>query len=516
MTIADAQKKTKGNHGWQHLLLIVIVIIGGYFRFIGLNWDENFHLHPDERFLSMVESSLSPVKSLADYFNTDASSLNPHNTGHTFFVYGTFPIVIVRYLASATGQVGYDQVTILGRICSALIDVGTICLVYLISWQLFKKIKISLLSAAFYAFAVLPIQLSHYFTVDTFSTFFGMLTFYIGSIILTHDRSESRKSADKSIYSSAGLSETGRQREEWNFDWKYFIFYPLFGIALGMAAASKINAAALAILLPIASLLSPLMTDNGKRKQNFWTTIMPGWIVAALAFLLTFRVLQPYAFAGTSFFSVKLNPKWVQNLKELQNLSASTTGFPPSVQWAERPIWFAWENMVNWGLGIPLGLLAWFGLAILAVFKKGKESAKFWYLALWTIFYFLWQEIQYTRSMRYQMLVYPTLVIIAAFFIDILWEKGNDFIAKSQKKIGEALTVASHVLGIGTLMATLLWAFAFTRIYSRPVTRIQASYWIYQNVPGPINLQIEIVTRWSNSLSRTPWESRSATRTLSD
>jgi len=172
----------------------------------------------------MVESSLSPVKSLADYFNTDASSLNPHNTGHTFFVYGTFPIVIVRYLASATGQVGYDQVTILGRICSALIDVGTICLVYLISWQLFKKIKISLLSAAFYAFAVLPIQLSHYFTVDTFSTFFGMLTFYIGSIILTHDRSESRKSADKSIYSSAGLSETGRQREEWNFDWKYFIF----------------------------------------------------------------------------------------------------------------------------------------------------------------------------------------------------------------------------------------------------------------------------------------------------
>jgi len=42
MTIADAQKKTKGNHGWQHLLLIVIVIIGGYFRFIGLNWDEIF------------------------------------------------------------------------------------------------------------------------------------------------------------------------------------------------------------------------------------------------------------------------------------------------------------------------------------------------------------------------------------------------------------------------------------------------------------------------------------------
>ena len=40
------------------------------------------------------------------------------------------------------------------------------------------------------------------------------------------------------------------------------------------------------------------------------------------------------------------------------------------------------------------------------------------------------------------------------------------------------------------LVGTLAWAFAFTRIYARPITRVAASRWIYQNIPGPINLKI--------------------------
>ena len=42
-------------------LLLAALLIGFWLRFSGLNWDGDEHLHPDERFLTMVASaSISP------------------------------------------------------------------------------------------------------------------------------------------------------------------------------------------------------------------------------------------------------------------------------------------------------------------------------------------------------------------------------------------------------------------------------------------------------------------------
>ena len=80
------------------LVMIVILIIAAVFRFTGIAWDGNQHLHPDERFLTMVETAISPVSSPAEYFDTANSKLNPNNYGYTFYVYGTLPLFIVRYV----------------------------------------------------------------------------------------------------------------------------------------------------------------------------------------------------------------------------------------------------------------------------------------------------------------------------------------------------------------------------------------------------------------------------------
>ncbi len=52
------------------VLLFLALIVGGYFRFVGLNWDDFTHLHPDERFLTDVAQGLghrlTPSDSAAD------------------------------------------------------------------------------------------------------------------------------------------------------------------------------------------------------------------------------------------------------------------------------------------------------------------------------------------------------------------------------------------------------------------------------------------------------------------
>src|SRR6266545_2437965 len=40
------------------LALLAILLLAGLLRMRGLNWDESQHLHPDERFLTMVESAI--------------------------------------------------------------------------------------------------------------------------------------------------------------------------------------------------------------------------------------------------------------------------------------------------------------------------------------------------------------------------------------------------------------------------------------------------------------------------
>ncbi|HZU85930.1 MAG TPA: DUF2298 domain-containing protein, partial [Anaerolineaceae bacterium] len=119
---------------------------------------------------------------------------------------------------------------------------------------------------------------------------------------------------------------------------------------------------------------------------------------------------------------------------------------------------------------------------------------------MWTGAYFAWQSINFTRSMRYQLPIYPTLAIIAAWGIFALWERRGEarsWLGRAWQKIQRPLAV---ILGVGVLAGTFLWAYAFLQIYIRPVTRLEASYWLYQNIPGAINLRVESETGATNRL----------------
>ena len=49
----------------------LVLLLGFVLRFWGVNWDQGTHLHPDERFITMVATDLRIPDSLGQYFNSD-------------------------------------------------------------------------------------------------------------------------------------------------------------------------------------------------------------------------------------------------------------------------------------------------------------------------------------------------------------------------------------------------------------------------------------------------------------
>jgi YYY domain-containing protein len=474
--------------------LLVVLLVGAYFRFSGLFWGDNQYQHPDERFLIWVVSDIAPTPDLSAYFDTAKSSLNPANRGHQFYVYGDFPVILTRYVTEAFyASAGWEEVLQTGRSLSALFDLLTVLLVYLTAERLARDglrrarrnnggrpaaWPVAALAGLFAAGAVLQIQQAHFFTVDSFATSFTTLAVYLGVCIAVDE--------DLSTRTLGVLSG-------------------FFGLAVGLAMASKLNTAPVALLLPAALGVRWLRTLLPNPRANSTSAPQPDpsalllrlaglAVIGGVVALLAFRLAQPYAFKGPGFFNVSLDPGWVESLRQLSAQSAGDVDFPPALQWARRTHLFSLENMVLWGLGLPLGILSWVGffcyLVRAALWLKDRRFDDLLHEggALlvwgWTAVYFTWQSLAWNPTMRYQLPVYPTLAILAAWGLNEFWTHPPLRFQRSK-----AWRIGLAALGGLALLLTLAWAYAFTGIYTRPETRVAASRWIFQNEAAPVTLE---------------------------
>ncbi|HEX9796606.1 MAG TPA: DUF2298 domain-containing protein, partial [Anaerolineales bacterium] len=381
-------------------------------------------------------------------------TLNPNNVGHTFFVYGTLPIFIVRYLADWLGRAEYGQIYLVGRAASATFDLVSILLVYLIGRRLYDR-RVGLLAAGLTAVSVLLIQHAHFFVVDPFANTFILAGFYFAVRVL----------------------DSGRR---WD--------YVLFGLLFGLAMASKISALPLAGMAALAAGIrwyrSPAEERGGLLREG-----VVGLGLAALVSLVTFRLFQPYAFSGPGLFGLRPNPRWLATMAEIRLQTSGQVDFPPALQWADRiPIWFSWKNMVLWGMGPLLGLAAWGSWAWAAwETTRGRGWQRHLLPLVWTAGYFLWQSSAFTQAMRYQLPVYPILAILAAWGLWTAWDRARQGVGRWRRIPAWLPAVA----GLAVVAGTAGYAFAFLRIYTEPMTRVEASRWIYRHVPAAVNVVVE-------------------------
>lgn len=468
---------------WQILasspvLLAAIVLIAGAFRLIGADWDQLQHLHPDERFLTLVGTQLGLPQSLAQYIDPNSSPLNPYLLSDvTFFVYGTFPLFLIRAIAELSGGTDYDSFHLVGRSMSALFDMGTVAMVFVIGRRLFDR-RVATIAALLYALAILGIQLSHFFAVDTFSTFFATAAIYLAA-----------KSLDE----------------------KRWYQFAALGVAIGLGLASKLSTGLIVPLLlgylgwRIYLELSEARPGHGDVGKDRWLAYgrWPTWAKQSLGIgaslvvaAVTFRVAQPYAFEGSNLLDFRLARPFVDAVNQQRSIQEGTYDWPPGIQWANTTSYlFPLKNMVVWGLGPVLGLmsLAAFTLAAIRIFTK-----RHWGLILpvgWAALNFVYFGSLVLKTMRYFHPIYPMAAVLSAWMLIFLWDRRRPLKLPWRRTLPAGFLPGSLIaIALG---GTLLSALAFHQIYSSPMSRIAASEWIFANIPRGSTIATE---HWDDRL----------------
>ncbi|MCA9973889.1 MAG: glycosyltransferase family 39 protein, partial [Anaerolineales bacterium] len=493
--------------------LLLILALAALFRFTGLDWDSTYHLHPDERFLTDTASLLQPVADPLDYLRTSRSTLNPYNVNKPLFVYGNLPMTVVRYVADgvtaacetfsldcAYAYNTYNGIHIVGRVMSGLLDLVGIAFLFLIGRRLYDW-RVGLLAALLHALAVMPIQQSHFFTMDNWAAGLTTLTLY-------------------TAVRAAGFGDPpGRFRYRW---------YLLFGLSLGLTLASRINVAPLAAMIALAGLIWLARAGYDVTTLAGWRRLVAGegsialqrvilaGLLAGAVTLLTFRLAQPYAFTDAALARstvldqtgvepgpielllrslVGLNPQWQANMAEIQRLQAPEASFPPALQWTDRAaILFPLSNMILYGMGVTAAIAAWLGFAWAAwrIARLRPDWLAHLIPVAWTGGYFLFMATRWVKSIRYFLPIYPTLFLLAAWALWALWQRTSRSPHHPRTPAPHHRTTLARpailALTLAVILPSLLWASAFVQIYRQPVTRVAASDWIFENVPSGATL----------------------------
>ncbi len=403
--------------------LVIILVLAGSFRFYRFSWDDYHQFHPDERYL------LDPQTSVC--YPQEPQGLQ----------YGSLPLYIQGTLREgliwlqASGvlhNIDMGRVNIImGRLLSACFDLGTIVMLFFLGARLFNK-KIGLFATLLYAFTVLPIQLSHFFAVDTFLTFFVVLC----------------------LFSAAGI-----------LLWGHASSYIFAGIFFGLSLACKTSALPLALVLLLAHFIHFMKVKSKTARNILWGKLLLLIITAGIIFFIA----MPYSLLDIDKFRSN-------NEEQGRILVSGISDVPYTRQFFHTtPILYYINNMVRYAVGWPLGLLLLAGW-IYSIYKslfKFSSSKVLVLLASWTIFYFGIVGFSFAKFNRYLLPMIPAFCLMGVYFIfEIKKALPKGFL----QKIPIPLLVIIGILNF-------FYAVAFTSIYRQDHPWIEASRWIYKNIP---------------------------------
>ena len=479
------------------VLAIFAVALG--LRLYGLDWDEGYPYtpHPDERFiLSKVDELSAPgLGELDTLFDADESTWNPKR-----FAYGSFPLYLLKGVQLTHGVFADERLhdlRLAGRIVSALADFATVVLVFLLGSMAYGR-RVGVLAAALISVAVIHIQLSHFFAVDTLLTLFAVGGVFFLVRVARHGRARDSMAA---------------------------------GAFLGLGLATKVSIIpflgtfALAHAMYAASMLGPIDASFSNR----WRRALIGVIAGAATALVVLIVAQPYMFLDWDQFKM--------DVVEQSEMVRRIRDYPYTRQYVDTtPYLYQMRQLATWGLGWPLGLVAWSGLVYAALRGMRRELGVLYviaglavpvallsystgtvaivvasgiaFLALtatlpfrsaeskadvlllsWVVPYVLIIGSFEVKFLRYLLPITPFLLLFGARMLATIWD-----MASTHRSSLRPYLAAGGALLIGS---TAFYALAYVSVYAEKHTAVRASDWIHENVPGTATILKE---HWEESL----------------
>lgn len=425
-------------------ILGALLLLAGIFRFYNPAWDQGYHLHPDERFIIMKVIELKFPENISTFL-TKESTWNPN-----FFAYGSFPLYLLNFIGQMGSLfnpmiAGYDLILIAGRITSAIFDLFTVLLVFLIGKKIAGRAA-GFFGALIYAAGVLPIQLSHFYAVDTILTFF--ITAVLYQLILYYEKPDLKKLIR-------------------------------IGILFGLAVATKISAAVLMapiLLIPLREIWVFYKTKHHKNKKagiinlfkNITGYILPILISAFIVFVIT----SPYAFIDYE--------QYIKHTMEQSQMTYNAFVFPYTLQYVGKTTFiFELTNIFLWGLGPVSAIVCFAGffyfVYLSAVHKKGVVKGHYLLILFFFLVYF-WIVGRFSVGfMRYMLPVYPLLSLFGGVFLYAVFRR--------LIKAGVSRTLIYPVF-ILYFILLLVWPLSFMHIYTKKNTRVTATEWIKRNIPA--------------------------------
>lgn len=388
-------------------LLLALVLTALAVRLYGIDWDQGRFYHPDERRIAeaVLEISFSPL------------SLDPK-----FFAYGSFPFYLARAGVSLATAVSpsadrYRTAMLASRAVSALFGALAVGLVALLGRRLYGE-RTGLLAAALLLGSALHLQASHFGTNDV----------VLASLVLLV------------LWLLVRAAQTGSLR-----------FFASAGLVAGLALATKVSAAPVALPAAVAALL--VGRRDGRLGRAALGLSLFG-LLAAAGFLLG----EPYALLSRTRF--------LHDVLEQGQMVRNAGSVPYTNQYVGTPKGLYELLQVGfWGLGPALGAAAVWGVARRLRPLRGRRPEGEWVLLAWLVPFSLVTASFDVKFPRYLLPIVPLLALFAA--------RALRAVPGSR---GRVLRGA-----VGT--ATAAWALAFLSIYTRPHSAVTASAWLYENVP---------------------------------